>query len=125
MYKGIAHLVDNPNELFHSLYWSSSIRIIFSEYTHFINNSEDNGKAIFPSDFIYFYCRKDYTLRNIRDTNNYNNKNSYENSNINDDENNIRVLCYYWFTPDYLEFCMYINRIKEVGKNYTSKFYKY
>ena len=131
IYKGIVYLVDNPNELFHSLYWSLFIRTTSSEYAHFITNSEDNSKAIFPSDFIYFYYRKDHTQRNIKDINNYNNKDKHDDNNDgnndgnNDDENNIRILYYYRLILNYPKFRIYIGRIKEVGKNYISKFHKY
>ncbi|KAK1777635.1 hypothetical protein QBC45DRAFT_330302, partial [Copromyces sp. CBS 386.78] len=70
IYKGIAHLVDNPTELHHTLYWSNSMRTTSSEYVYFVvNNSDDVRKAIFPLDFIYFqyFDNKDYTyyLNNI------------------------------------------------------------
>lgn len=36
-YKGIAHFMNNPTELYHTIYWSSSIRTTSGEYTHFIS----------------------------------------------------------------------------------------
>ena len=55
IYIGIAHLVNNPIELYYALYWSNSVRTTSGEYAHFVGGT-DVGKAIFPSDFIYFQC---------------------------------------------------------------------
>ena len=96
MYKSIAHLVDNLIELYYMLYWLSSIRITFGEYAHFVSNLEDNGKAIFLSDFIYFYCCE---------------------------EGNIHYYCR--FNKNYLNYIIYISRIKAVSKNYTDDIYEY
>lgn len=68
---------------------------------HFISNNrtnlKDTSKAIFPSDFIYFYY--------FNDVYNYN----YP----------------YWFLKGYPNYILYISRVKAVRKNYTNDFVDY
>lgn len=56
MHKGMAHFVDTPKELHHARCWSSSIRATSGEYAHFKNEDGSDGDAIFPGDFVYYWC---------------------------------------------------------------------
>lgn len=58
IHTSIIHFVNNPNELYYLLAWLLSIRTTSGQYAHIISNSEDNGKAIFPSDFVYYCCAR-------------------------------------------------------------------
>lgn len=62
MHHGLAYFVDEPRELFHSHAWASSIRTTSGQYAHIapdMEASETHGAAVFPSDFVYFYCLDD------------------------------------------------------------------
>ena len=99
IYVSIVHLVDNPIELHHALYWSNSIRTTSGEYIHFIRGT-DVGKAIFPLDFIYFQYFND------------------DDDNDDDDNNND----YTYRLPKDNSRLLYISRIKAVGKNYSTEY---
>jgi hypothetical protein len=51
MFKGMAHFVDNPAELWESHAWASSIRTTSGEFALYPNN-----EPIFPSDAIIYQC---------------------------------------------------------------------
>ncbi|KOC15938.1 hypothetical protein AFLA70_169g002151 [Aspergillus flavus AF70] len=51
MYRGMAHLVDKPSELWHSFSWGSSIRTTSREFALY-----PDGMPVFPSDILYYRC---------------------------------------------------------------------
>ena len=51
---GMAELVDEPSELWHSHSWATSIRSCSGEFAHYSDST-----SIFPSDVIYHYCREE------------------------------------------------------------------
>lgn len=115
------YFINNIIGFYYFNYWASLIRITFREYTYFINGFEDNGKVIFLSDFIYFYYCKDYIIKDIKDSDNYNPNNNIKNSYF-DEYNNTRIHYYYQLINNYLNFRIYISCIKAVGKNFTEEF---
>src|SRR5436190_8408295 len=60
MHRGMAHFVDLPTELYHSLSWASSVRSTSGEYAHIQQDDEEEtgelipGPTIFPSDFVLY-----------------------------------------------------------------------
>lgn len=54
-YSGPGTFVDNPTELYHSNAWLSSIRASSGRYAHVLIEGQP-GPAIFPSEFIYYWC---------------------------------------------------------------------
>lgn len=67
MHSGLAHFVDEPEELYHSHCWSSSVRTTAGEYAHVMGldqddeNTTDDDKpvaieTIFPSDIVRYCC---------------------------------------------------------------------
>src|SRR5205814_4769084 len=62
MHRGMAHFVDLPTELYHSLSWASSVRSTSGEYAHIQQDDEEEtgelvpGPTIFPSDFVLYCC---------------------------------------------------------------------
>ncbi|RYC58953.1 hypothetical protein CHU98_g7247 [Xylaria longipes] len=54
-YSGPGTFVDNPTELYHSNAWLSSIRASSGHYAHVLVDGQP-GPAIFPSEFIYYWC---------------------------------------------------------------------
>lgn len=64
MHSGLAHFVDEPNELYHSHSWASSVRTTSGQYAHVIGYVvDDEGVAydakqdvVFPSDFVLYCC---------------------------------------------------------------------
>ncbi|KAI1131426.1 hypothetical protein F5Y10DRAFT_262185 [Nemania abortiva] len=54
-YSGPGTFVDNPTELYHSNAWLSSIRASSGHYAH-VSVEGQPGPAIFPSEFIYYWC---------------------------------------------------------------------
>ncbi|SLM33940.1 hypothetical protein LPUS_02567 [Lasallia pustulata] len=51
MHFGMAHLVDQPSELWHSTSWASSIRSTSGEFAYYKDET-----LIFPSDVVYYHC---------------------------------------------------------------------
>jgi hypothetical protein len=64
MHTGLAHFVDEPEELYHSHSWASSIRSTSGEFAHIIGweETEDEGiidsiiDVVFPSDIVLYCC---------------------------------------------------------------------
>jgi len=67
MHYGLAHFVDEPEELYHSHSWSSSVRTTSGEYAHVMAAEEDDEgninadeliaiETIFPSDLVFYCC---------------------------------------------------------------------
>lgn len=50
----MAHFVDSPSELFHSMAWAMSIKSCSGQYAR----NHDEGTIIFPSDSVYYRCNK-------------------------------------------------------------------
>ena len=51
---GMAHWVDTPSELYHSLAWASSIKASSGQYAYM-----EDGTVLFPSDTITYFCSDD------------------------------------------------------------------
>jgi len=64
MHTGLAHFVDEPEELYHSHSWASSTRSTSGEFAHIIGweETEDGGiidsiiDVVFPSDIVLYCC---------------------------------------------------------------------
>ena len=64
MHTGLAHFVDEPEELYHSHSWASSNRSTSGEFAHIIGWEETEGEGIidgiidvvFPSDIVLYCC---------------------------------------------------------------------
>lgn len=66
MHFGMATLVDNPTEAWHSLQWAASIRSTSGDFAYYPNVEGQDRNPIFPGDFLRFkcghvscFCRKD------------------------------------------------------------------
>ena len=51
---GMAHFVDEPSELYHSMAWATSIKSCAGEYA----KNNDATETILPSDCVYYRCSK-------------------------------------------------------------------
>jgi hypothetical protein len=60
MHVGFGEFHDEPTELWHGHGWRSSIRTTAGNFLHYLD-----GKPIFPSDIVTFYCNDHSTCENI------------------------------------------------------------
>ena len=52
IHTGLAHFVDRPSELYHSMAWASSIKSCSGEYA----KNKDGTEVVLPSDCVYYRC---------------------------------------------------------------------
>lgn len=57
MHQGLGHFVDEPTELHHARCWLASVCTTSGEYAHFKDAKGRNTGTVFPSDFVYYWCR--------------------------------------------------------------------
>lgn len=52
VYIGLAHFVDNPSELYHSMAWPTSIKASSGQCA----TNRDQSQVVLPSDCVYYRC---------------------------------------------------------------------